>query len=254
MSTIDTLQESSRMAAKVDNNCLQDSYTLYHHAFVVTEDGGWCVVQQGMNDGQGDARRYHWLSDSVEQFVEEPQEAVCCNEEREALDMTASSSDKVRQVSLDLVNDGPRRLRKYVKPRGQASLASFTDGAQHLEMPRHHWITESDLSERTMQQLERAYELQPSEYKELVGMEGIGKKSLRALALIAELVHGDKASWKDPVKYSYAHGGKDGTPYPVDREAYDESIENMREMLAGADVDREEKKDAFERLEAFMRE
>ncbi|MDY6771024.1 MAG: DUF763 domain-containing protein [Candidatus Nanohaloarchaea archaeon] len=252
LSTVEQLQEQSRMSAQVDNNCLQDRYTLYHHTFVVEESGRWCVVQQGMDEEREEARRYHWLDDSVESYLADPQEAVCCDTERDPLNLAATDSEEVRQVSMDLVNDDPSHLRRYARSDGQQSLAAFTRDAPHLEMPDHHWIQRSDITERAITQLEKAYEIRPSSYEELVALDGIGKQSLRALALIAELVHGDRASWQDPVKYSYAHGGKDGTPYPVDREAYDESIQHMRQVLAATEIDGDERDQAFQRLEAFL--
>jgi len=248
----DDLKTGSRMSARVDGTCLQDAYDLYHHTIVLTERGHWTVVQQGMNDEQGDARRYHWLSDRVEGFLDDPQEAVCCDTESNALDLSASASSEIRQTSLDLINDGPQHIRQYMTPAGQRSLAEFGGRSKHLDMPDHHWIQDHDISQRAIQQLEKAYEVQPSDYEELIGLEGIGKKTLRALALISELVHGDEACWKDPVKYSYAVGGKDGTPYPVDRETYDESIHHMQDIVATADMEREQKKDAFKRLHRYI--
>ncbi|MDY6777101.1 MAG: DUF763 domain-containing protein [Candidatus Nanohaloarchaea archaeon] len=248
---IDGLGESSRMVASVDSSCLQDSYELYHHTFVVTESGDWAVVQQGMNTEREEARRYHWLAESMESFMDDPQEAVCCDMEHEALNLSASDSEEVREVSLDLVRDDPDHLKRHLTP-GQSSLTAFTGQQHHLEMPRHHWIEESDISERTIDQLRKAYELQPEDFEELVSIRGIGRQSLRALALIAKVVHGAEASWQDPVQYSFAHGGKDGTPYPVDRETYDESIDTMQQMLEAAEVERKEKRKAFRRLRDAM--
>ncbi|MCJ7450444.1 MAG: DUF763 domain-containing protein [Candidatus Nanohaloarchaeota archaeon QJJ-9] len=244
-STLNAIEESSRMSASVDDSCVQDSYSLYHHTMVVTESGDWAVVQQGMSKSY--ARRYHWLSDSFESYFNDPQEAIASQERRnESLNLVSNRSEETRQVSLDLVNDDPDHLKRYVGNSSQSRLTGFTgDG---LDMPSHHRLEKADLSERSIDQLKRAYEIQPDNYKELVGIEGVGKKSLRALALIAEIVHGTESSWKDPAKYSYAHGGKDGTPYPVDRENYDKSIEFLQKTLGKAEVERKEKKKALKRL------
>ncbi|MCJ7479293.1 MAG: DUF763 domain-containing protein, partial [Candidatus Nanohaloarchaeota archaeon QJJ-7] len=247
-SVTEELKESSRLSAKVDNSMVQDSYTLYHHTFVLTEDGDWAVIQQGMGDES--ARRYHWLSDNVEGFVEEPQNAIASMDKRqEVLDLTSEVSEEARKVSVDLVKDDPRHLKRYAKEENQRSLDSFTgDSSPHLTMPRHHRLRDEDLTERSIDQLQKAYEIQPEDYRELVSLKGIGPKSLRALALISELVHDAEASREDPAKYAYAHGGKDGTPYPVDRERYDESIQHLEEALGQAEVEGKEKRKALKRL------
>ncbi len=262
--TRETLQRTSRMSAAVDNGCVQDSYTVYHHAMAVSEDGEWCVVQQGMNDER--ARRYHWLSDGVDSYVKEPHEAVCAADRRpDPLDLTAEESAETRAVSVDLVQDDPTRLKRELT--GQRSLASFGGGAPEsgggddrdgladalggdpdLSMPDRHELRDADLSEKALDQLERAYEYQPDDYEELVELDGVGPGSLRALALIAELVYDADQSREDPAKYAYAHGGKDGTPQPVDRERYDRSVDYMRSVLQGAELDRETKQSSLERL------
>jgi hypothetical protein len=234
-----SLQRTSRLSAAVDHSCLQDRYELYHHTMVVTEDGDWCVVQQGM--GEATARRYHWCADDVDRFVADPRSAICAQDRRSAvLDLSAAASDETRAVSLDLVRDDPARLKRYLEPPDQRSLAAFGGGAPaigataepdgpHLRMPMQH-------------------EVQPADYEELVETDGIGAKSLRALALIAELVHDAESAREDPAKYAYAHGGKDGTPTPVDRGRYDRSIAEMRAVLEGAEIDGETKQSALDRL------
>lgn len=243
-SMLENLKNGSRMSAAVDNSCVQDSYSLYHHTMLFTEDGDWAVVQQGMSEGY--ARRYHWRS--TDEYLEDPHAAICSQKPRqETLDLSSKNSRETREISVDLVNDGPQHLLKYVN--GQSSLADF---GKRLEMPAHHELKNSDLSERSIQQLRNAYEIQPSNYEELMAVEGIGEKSLRALAMIAELVHGSESSWEDPAKYSYAHGGKDGTPYPVNRERYDESIQQLEHALK--EVEGKEKRKALKRLSSFTTE
>jgi hypothetical protein len=261
------LKRTSRMSAAVDNACVQDSYTLYHHTMTISETGRWCVVQQGMNEST--ARRYHWLSDDVTNFVEEPQAAICAQERRsDPLDLTAADSAETRAISVDLVQDDPQHLKRAFE--GQRSLADFgtdtpagqplqnqRDGRQSrlslsnepdLTMPSHHELRDVDLSEKAIDQLQRAYEYQPGDYEELVELDGIGPGSLRALALIAELVYDAESSREDPAKYAYAHGGKDGTPFPVDRERYDRSVEYLQVTLDRIEVEPDARRGALRRL------
>lgn len=241
---------ASRLSAKVDNACIHDSYALYHHTFIVSERGDWCVVQQGMNDDY--ARRYHWHADAVDTFVEEPHTAICAMQRHEAvLDLTASTSVETRQISLDLVNDDPTRLKRHIQSPEQQTLDAFSGSEPELTLPAHHDLRLSDLSERSIDRLKRAYEVQPTDFEELIGLDGIGPASIRALALIAELVYGSESSWRDPAAYAFAHGGKDGTPHPVDRERYDRSIEYIRGALEGAEIDRRRKRSALQRLYRF---
>ncbi len=261
--TRSSLIEASKLSALVDNACVQDSYQLYHHTMVISEDGDWCVVQQGMNDSY--ARRYHWVSDDVSTFVIDPQSAICSQHTAPSvLDLSANTSTTVQDISVDLVQDNPVHLKEFLRPHSQSSLSAFTDTASptrspagrkrgdretpDLHMPARHALRRSDLTERAIDQLDRAYEQQPTDYEELISIEGIGPKSLRALALIAELVYDAEASRDDPAKYAYAHGGKDGTPVPVDRQRYDTSIKEVRRALEGADVDTDTKQSALTRL------
>ena len=250
--TRESLVDASKLSALVDSACVQDSYQLYHHTMVVAESGAWCVVQQGMNDSY--ARRYHWLSEDVSEFVVEPQSAICAQSDAaDVLDLSASASASVRDVSVDLVQDDPARLTEHLTHRDQRSLSQFGAGRdtadRQLHMPTRHELRLEDLSERAIDQLETAYEYQPDDYEELIALDGVGPKSLRALALIGELVYDAEASREDPAKYAYAHGGKDGTPHPVDRQRYDRSIQEVRRVLEGAEVDGDTKQSALDRLQ-----
>lgn len=254
------LQYGSRISAKVDNSCVQDSYNLYHHCFVFSEKGDWCVIQQGM--GENYARRYHWLSDQVEEFIEEPHEGICCDKkEKEVLNLTSSVSKETRKVSVDLIKDNPQHLGKYLQKKNQLTLTEFTEGKPKLEnrakdksyrMPSRHALMEMDIGPSGMKTLQRAYEFQPENYEELISLKGMGPKKIRALALISELVYGTENSWKDPAKFSFSHGGKDGFPYPVDIETYENSIEVLKEGLEKAQVGRKEKLYAVKRLKEFL--
>ncbi len=244
---VDELVRASRMSAKVDSALVQDGYQLYHHAFFFTERGDWAVVQQGMNESF--ARRYHWLSDRVQSYVEEPHSAICSEKkERSVLDLTASASRENRKATLDLVKDGPSHLHF-----AQRSLLDFfipgSSPVPGFSLPRRHELVPLlDIDEAGRKALQMAYELQPTSYEELIALKGLGPKRIRALALISELIYGASPSWRDPARFSFAHGGKDGTPFPVDRDTYDHSIRALQEAVEGAKVERKEKYEAIKRL------
>lgn len=249
---VEELVRASRMAAKVDNACVQDGYQLYHHSFVLSEDGDWVVVQQGMHERL--ARRYHWLSEGIRSFVEEPHSGIAGERREEVvLDMTARESEECRKISVDLVRDDPKRLLPHLREVEQRSLDDYIERSPQvakLVMPTSHLITE--LTERTMVALQRAYEIQPQNYEELVAIRGIGPKAVRALALVSDLIYGKPPSWRDPQKYSFAHGGKDGIPYPVDRKTYQKTIEILESATQAAKVGQKEKLDAVKRLHEFL--
>ena len=249
---IEKLKYASRMAAKVDNACLQDGYQLYHHCFVLSEDGDWAVVQQGMHERL--ARRYHWLSEGVRSFVEEPHSGIIADRREEVvLDMTSRESGEAREVSVDVVLEGPKRLLGYMREVEQRSLDEYFERSPHvlrLVMPTEHAITE--LTERTMAALQQAHELQPSGYEELVAIRGVGPKAVRALALVSDLIYGKPPSWRDPALFSFAHGGKDGIPYPVDRATYEQTTEILEGAIEGAKVGRKERLEAVRRLHGFL--
>ena len=253
---IKDLVHSSRISAKIDNSCIQDGYQLYHHSFILTEEGNWAVIQQGMNQKTRYARRYHWLGESVDTYLEEPHMGICCDSQTEmTLDMTAQCSDETRNIIVDLICDNPEHLKKYFKdrtpliPKSQLKLDNYFN---EFKMPRHHPVLDEDISDREFEVLKRAWELQPSNYEELIALEGMGPKKIRALALISDLVYGSKPSWEDPVKYSFTHGGKDGYPYPVDREVYDNSIKTLKDTLEQAKIEKKDKYDAIKCLEVLV--
>ncbi len=253
---IEQMIYSSKISAKIDNSCIQDGYQLYHHTFLLNEKGDWAIIQQGMNQENRYARRYHWLSQEMVEFTEEPHQGICCNKkESEALDMTAKESEDSRKISVDILCDNPEHLKKYFKDKTPLISESQTKLDQYItefKMPRHHPVLDMDLSDREFEVIKRAYELQPSNYEEMISLEGMGPKKIRALALISDLVYGTPASWKDPVKYSFTHGGKDGYPYPVNREVYDHSINTLKEALESAKLEKKEKYNAIKRLEVLI--
>jgi hypothetical protein len=228
---------ASRISAKVDSSAVQDGYQLYHHSFVFTQQGQWCIVQQGMSDATAMARRYHWLSDNVASYVNEPHAAVCCDAPATTLNLVAAESAGVRAASATLAGERPE-----VTLEALGYLPT-------LEMPRRHQVATSDINPEYLRKiLLRTYETAPADFESLLAIEGVGAKTLRALALTSELIYGTQASLRDPARYSFAHGGKDGTPFPVDRGTYDRTIEIMHDALNGAKIDRSEKIRAFRRL------
>jgi hypothetical protein len=244
---------ASKTAAKVDNAAVQDGYQLYHHVFFFTSAGEWCVVQQGMSDESGMARRYHWLSEHLASFVDEPHEAVCCDTRVETLNLVAHENDPVRQASAALAAQKPDvtlDALSRIAPRASAAARTATPT---LRMPkRHELLPELDVADRHLEKiLLKTYERAPESFESLLGIEGVGPKTLRALALASELVHGTPAVLRDPARFAFAHGGKDGIPFPVDRLTYDRTIEILDKAINRATIDRSEKVKAFKRLATF---
>jgi hypothetical protein len=235
----------SRMCAKVDSAAIQDGHRLYHHALMFDAEGNWTVVQQGMSDTSGYARRYQWNSGAVREFVEEPHTAILGNQVDGALDMTAERSEESRKVAVDLVCDGVQHVEKDILlvAKGQSTLDEWCgERPLKLHMPRTvNWRA-----------LRTAYEFQPSNYEELLAIRGVGPSAVRALALTGELIYGAEPSWKDPVKFSFAVGGKDGVPYPVDRRAMDETIDYLVQGVNEAKIKKRERLEAMQRLRALV--
>jgi uncharacterized protein len=247
------LTYTSRMTAKIDNCAIQAGYQLYHHTFFLAENSKWAVIQQGMSATDKTARRYHWLSDHTTDFVVEPHSAIVGTKQQCVLDMTAKISESSRKASVDLAKEPTRKLQRIaetaIKPseRNQLSLHQWlpnqpAQALTTLTMPRNiNWKA-----------LSQAYEAQPENYEQLLSIQGVGPATVKGLALIAELVYGEKPSWQDPVKFSFAYGGKDGVPFPVNREGMDESIQILRETVQAAKVGDREKMHALQGLRRFV--
>ncbi|MDO5824568.1 DUF763 domain-containing protein [Methanobrevibacter sp.] len=243
----ENLVKTSRLSAKIDNSCIQDGYTLYQHSFFISEKGEWAVVQQGLNLDSKYARRYHWLGSEVKELLNDPHSGISCDKQTpDTLNMSSKDSRNAQKISVDLINDNPNHLRQYFKRKDNQMLL------EDFAMPQHHPVLDTDISDEEFEILKRAYEIQPENYEELILLQGMGPKKIRALALISDLVYGEPASWKDPVKYSFTHGGKDGFPYPVDREVYDNSIQTIIDSLDQARIKKEEKLKAIKRLDDFI--
>lgn len=245
---------SSKMTAKVDNALVQDGYSLYHHCFFLTEKGDWAVVQQGMNPANRYARRYHWLSGTFGSFVEEPHASIASpRHEDGVLDMTSPENGTAREHSLDVLRQDSDYLNRHIMektpgPGQQRTLGEFYPCFRELAHGPDHLI--AGMHRRNIETLRKAQEMRPKSYEGLVALPGVGAKTIRSLALIAQVVHGTELHWKDPVRYTFAHGGKDGIPYPVDRKTYDRSIGILRNALDSPKIGREEKMKALRRLSA----
>jgi hypothetical protein len=247
------LEHASRLAAKVDNAAIQAGYPLYHHAFFMTLDGKWSVIQQGIDASSKTARRYHWLSEHVQSFTVEPHDAIVGDQIRPTvLNMTSKESEESRKVAVDLVRDGVEKVKSDILSLRSDSQKLLTEWmaqtpnrtytAKVLNMPRHiNWSA-----------MRRAYEFQPADYEELLSVPGIGAGAVRALALISQIIYGAKPSWRDPVKFSFALGGKDGVPFPVDRSSYDQTILHLSHLIEKARLEGRERYTALQRLKAIV--
>jgi len=229
---------ASRMSAKVDSSAVQDGYQLYHHTFLFTATGDWAVVQQGMNEKTRYARRYHWLGEDVHDFVCEPHAAICSQGFGGTLDMVAGESEQAREIST--------RVASEQRPE---DLVGELNRLRALEMPaRHHIVLQDMHPERLRKIFLSTYERKPEGFESLLGMEGVGAKTIRALSLISELVWGVAPSYQDPARYSFAHGGKDGIPYPVDRKTYDRTTQILARAVRQAKLGSREEVEALRRL------
>ena len=255
---------ASRMAAKVDSAAVQDGYQLYHHTFFFTGAAHWAVVQQGMSDASRTARRYHWLSESLESFVNEPHQAICSDARGNALNLVSAEHEPIRSASVELATGSPDRVMEVVQRslhavpaqpgRRRASLRLPFEQAPTLDMPTRHALLLQDVDPRRLQTiLLSTYDRSPENFEALIGLEGVGGRALRALALVSEVIWGTPTSTRDPARFAFAHGGKDGTPFPVDRATYDRTIDVLHRPMTRAHIDRSEKVGALKRLGAFAK-
>ncbi|TXT57799.1 MAG: hypothetical protein BAJATHORv1_10506 [Candidatus Thorarchaeota archaeon] len=246
------LASISRAVAKVDNAAIQDGYQLYQHVFFVDEEENWTVVQQGMDQDSNDARRYHWTSSEFQDFIDEPHSGMISGQvKRATLDLTSKVSDDCRKTSLDVVKEKPIRIRRMfedIKPYGESSLIPWLEGFEpNYELPAYKVIPKR----MEWRAVRKAYETQPSNFEELLFIQGMGPATIRGLSLISELIYGSTPSWVDPVRMCFAFGGKDGVPFPVPRKAYDSAIQFMEEALNEARIGRREKVLGLKRLKKF---
>ncbi|TSC78544.1 MAG: hypothetical protein G01um101433_209 [Parcubacteria group bacterium Gr01-1014_33] len=255
---------NSKMSAKVDSALVQDGFQLYHHSFFFSRNGAWSVVQQGMNASEGTARRYHWYSQSISDLVCEPHTAISSQSIGEnVLNMVAAKSTDTRNRSTELVHSGYAPLMKEIQiirkhsSRLSQMIAMKNNGGEQLtllnledtEFHSHPVITEDFSKSKYLEKiLARVTDEKPENYEKLIAMEGVGAKTVRALALVSEVIFGAKPSYEDPARYSFAHGGKDATPYPVDRKTYDKTIEMLLKAVRRAKISPVEKEKVIKRL------
>lgn len=205
------------------------------------------LVQQGMNPENKTARRYHWLGDDVKDFVVEPHKAVCCDKKQTSLNMVAFESEGARQVSAAIARENPDKALKSIK------LVIEKADAQDFILTKRHNITLSDINFKKLNTvLLKTYEQQPQDFEKLIGIKGVGPKTIRALSLVSELIYGKPPSYKDPARFSFAHGGKDGTPFPVDRKTYDKTVAVMKKAIQSSKTGNQDKLNAIKRLSGYF--
>ena len=235
----ESLVQTSRLTARVDNNAIADDFQIYLHSFVVAADGEWAVVQQGLNDQTAMARRYHWHSAAVKDFVAEPHTGIVGEHQGTIMNLVDAHAKPAQSAMLEIAR---------AKPETTLSVA------RHLQLPRHHDVRPTDVDlKRLGAVLALAYEKDLHNFAELLLVEKLGPRTLQSLALVAEVVHGAPSRFSDPARFSFAHGGKDRHPFPVPLKTYDESLDFLRKSLDSAKLGDREKLDGFRRLERFAR-
>ena len=235
----ESLVRTSRLTARIDNNAIADGFQIYLHSFIVTASGEWAVVQQGLNDRSGMARRYHWHSASVRDFVDEPHTGIVGENQGVILNLVDAQARPAQGALLDIARENP-----------ETTLSA----ARLLRLPRHHDVRADNINlKRLGTVLAVAYERDLHDFAELLLLENLGPRTLQSLALVAEVVHGAPARFSDPARFSFAHGGKDRHPFPVPLKTYDESLSFLRTSIDAAKLGDKDKLDGLRRLEHFVR-
>jgi len=250
------LARASRLVAKVDSAAVQDGFDLYLHGFIVTDDGRWVVVQQGMNGDRRQARRYHWLSERLESFIDAPHAAIEGRQQGRIVNLADRRAAQSRDRQLELLTEiGPTGIaRELSRIDGTAVAAPTQPLLPHLVMPDHHDVRAEDIIDRRLHAaFAAAADRGPADFAELLLVPGVGARAVRALALVAEVVHGAPCRFSDPARFSLAHGGKDRHPYPVPTKVYDHTIAVMKSAVLKAKLGREEELAAIRRLDAQAR-
>ena len=233
------LVRCSKLAAKVDNTAVQDGFQLYLHTFVVTKEGDWSVIQQGMNPNERMARRYHWLSSSLRSFMEEPHTSVCGRNQGLILNLTDKLAAPTKEGIVELTKETPDKLMREVS----------------IILPNHHEVREEDVNlKRLGAALLLAHETNVSDMESLLLLEGVGPGTLQSLTLVSEVIHGTPSRFSDPARFSFAHGGKDGHPFPVPTSVYDETVEVFDKAIRQARLGDKEKSDALKNLSKISQE
>jgi len=252
---INSIVYASKLSAKVDNTAIQDGFQLYHHNLIFTRSGQWAVVQQGMSETAAKARRYHWLSSKVKDFVEEPHSGIASDIKVKPLNLTAKESKSNKEISVKIVNDEPKTIIKDLDLLQTKRTKNLT--TMELYNKEFHWhpvLEEKFNLKRLAKTIYAAKEVGPQNFEQLISIKGVGPRAIRALSLVSEIIYGAKPSYEDPARYAFSVGGKDGTPYPVDRITYDKTIEILDKGIKKSMVTIGEKVEAQRRLsENFLR-
>jgi len=228
------LVKCSKLSAKVDNTAIQDGFQLYTHNFILSDTGKWAVIQQGMSDASSTARRYHWLSESLTSFVNDPHTSIYGQNAGYILNMADKQADSSRNGVMQIAAENPAYMLKEISK---------------LVMPLHHDVKAKDVDlKRLGAVLWLAHEKKPSDFQDLLLLEGLGPRTLQSLALVSEVIHGTPSRFKDPARFSFAHGGKDGHPFPVPIKVYDETIGILQKAVYKAKIGQSEKNEAIKRL------
>ncbi|MEQ8715870.1 MAG: DUF763 domain-containing protein [Cyclobacteriaceae bacterium] len=228
------MSEYSRLSAKVDNTAIQDGFQIYLHNFIVTDKGDWSVIQQGMNGATGYARRYHWHSEHLQSFVEEPHTMICGVNQGEILNLVAKDAKESQSGILKLAQESPDRMIREIR---------------QIKLPEHHEVTLKDVDiKRLGSVLAVAHETEVSGFEDLLLTNGLGPRTLQSLTLVSEVIYGTASRFSDPARFSFAHGGKDGHPFPVPLKVYDQSISVLRKAVDKAKIDQSDKLKAIQKL------
>lgn len=228
------LVRSSKLSAKVDNTAVQDGFQLYTHNFIVSSNGDWTVIQQGMRTGDKTARRYHWHSENIRSFVEEPHIAVCGISQGHILNLTAKEASPTREGVMSIANEKPEVMLREI---------------QKLFLPAHHDVRSEDVDlKRLGSILWLAHDTHPENFEELLLLRGVGPRTLQSLTLVSEVIHGTPSRFKDPARFAFAHGGKDGHPFPVPIKVYDETISTLQTAVEKSKLGLSDKQHAIKAL------
>jgi hypothetical protein len=228
------LVRASKLSAKVDNTAIQDGFQLYLHSFILSDTGEWAVVQQGMNETVGMARRYHWHSTAFQSFLETPHTFIYGENQGLILNLTDKSAEDTKAAMLGIVHENPAKMTREI---------------QRLIMPSHHDVRAKDVNlKRLGAMLAVAHDSDLTDFESLLMLEGVGPRTIQSLALVSEVIHGSPSRFEDPARFSFAHGGKDGHPFPVPVKVYDETINILRDSVGKAKVGDTDKKAAIQNL------
>jgi len=251
---IEELSDISRLVAKIDNAAIQDGFSLYHHLMLVSEKS-WGIIQQGLDTNIRKARRYHWISEGLESYLDDPHSDINTEVYKDkVLNMASKESSDCRKVSIDLISEGSKSIRRYLtklKDKNQTSLQDFMINSDKAKLQKIPNLNMPILFTLKWECVEMAKELTTNDYTELLKIQGIGPGMIRALALISEFIWGEPPSWKDPAKYSFAVGGKDGIPYPVNLKRMEQCAEILEEAIDLSHLKQNEKLNALKRLDRY---